>query len=132
MKSISYFLWLAFLLGLGGYGYFTFHSEWKTKNIIDHGELVEVKITHLDCLHGEMTFAFEAGNYTRKISHRDCVLFNNRQKIKLKYDRSYPDQFVFVNEHRPNVLLLAALEMMLALVGLIANGPFAGNRKSGS
>ncbi|MBS1506160.1 MAG: hypothetical protein JSS79_05905 [Bacteroidetes bacterium] len=130
MKAILYFLYLVVLLGLGGYGYVSFRNEWRTKIIIDQGEIVEVRITHLNCPLGEMTFVFEDGNYTQKISSRDCALFNQDQKIKLKYNRDYPDQFAFVNEHRPNVLILSALEMVLALIGLIANGPFYKIRKS--
>jgi hypothetical protein len=70
-----------------------------------------------------MAFEFEAKNYTRKISGRDCAVFNVGQKIKLKFNRHYPGKFAFPNEHRPNTLILGALEMIVALLGLLAHWP---------
>lgn len=128
MKLIFHLLWLLFLGLLMVHGAIAVYREWRGRTILKEGKIVEVIIRQLDCEENRMTFQFENSSFQKKIDSRDCALFNKNQKLKLKYSETYPGIFLFANEYRPNLLMLGALEIILAVLGLIANLPLAQSR----
>ena len=123
MKTVSKYLWLLALAILVIHGLSVIRNEWKRKFIHDHGETVTVKIDVLQCPAGVMTFHFGPNLFQKEIDARTCVVFNVGQAIKLKHSEQYPDMFLFVNERNPNRFLLGGLEIVLGIIGLMANWP---------
>ena len=129
MKAISNYFWLLLLVLLIIHGVSVIQNEWKRKSIHDKGEMVEVKIDELKCSDGIMIFHFRQNLFVKKIDARTCVLFNEGQVIKLKYNPQYADIFLFANERSPNRFILGGLEITLGLIGLIANWPVISFRR---
>ena len=123
MKIISNYFWVLLLTLLVIHGADVFQNEWQRRSIHHNGEIVEIKIEKLNCPKGTLTFNFQKTPHEKKIDARTCALLNEGQKIKLKHSRQYPDKFLFVNEQSPNHFILGGLEMVLGIVGLIANWP---------
>ena len=123
MKTFSKYFWLLLLVLLAIHGTSVLQNEWKRKSIHGHGKMVEVKIDTLNCPRGVMIFHFGPKQFKKQIDARTCVVFNEGQTIKLRHSAQYPDMFLFVNERSPNRFLLGGLEILLGILGLLANWP---------
>ncbi len=121
--KISKYFWLIILLFVVIHGANVIRNEWQRKSIHDHGEIVEVKIEKLNCARGIMNFYFESILFEKDIDARTCALFNKGQKIKLKHSKLYPNMFMFISERSPNRFILGSLEILVGLIGLLANWP---------
>ncbi len=124
MRLVLHYSGLILLLLLITHGAIVSRKEWRIKSVHDHGQLIEVKIGKLDCTQKMMSFLWDRHVFQKKIDARSCVVFNEGQKIRLKHDQQYADTFLFVNERSPNLLILGALEIILGIIGLMANWPF--------
>ncbi|HLZ17691.1 MAG TPA: hypothetical protein VKQ08_11650 [Cyclobacteriaceae bacterium] len=122
MKRILGYFWILVLL-LAVHGSYVVRSEWKIKSIHQEGELVEVKIEALNCQDLVMSFRFRNALFQKKIDARTCVTFNPGQSIKLRRSERYADTFLFVNERNPNRFMLGGLEILIGLLGFLANWP---------
>ena len=129
MSSILKYSWVAFLLLLVIHGASVIKNEWRVKLIHKTGELVEVTVEGLDCPQLLMTFRFENERHQKKIDARTCVLFSPGQKIKFKHSHEHADTFLFVNERNPNLFILGGLEMVVGIIGLLANWPLIRKRQ---
>ena len=130
MKTVSNYFWRVVLALLVIHGASVVQNEWKRKSIHDHGEVIEITIDELNCPKGSMTFHLGPNLFEKKIDARTCVLFNEGQRIKLKHSRQYPEMFLFVNERNPNAFISGGLEIVLGIIGLLANWSLVINRKS--
>jgi len=126
MKTISKYFWLIVLVFVVVHGVIVIRNEWQRKSIHDHGEMVEVKIEKLNCSDGIMTFYLGTILFEKNIDTRTCALLNKGQKIRLKHSQQYPNTFLFVNERSLNRFILGGLEILVGLIGLLANWPSAG------
>jgi hypothetical protein len=130
MKTISKFFWLIVLLFVVGHGANVIRNEWQRKSIHDHGEMVEVKIEKLNCSDGIMTFYLGTIRFEKNIDTRTCALLNEGQEIRLRHSEKFSDTFLFVNERSPNRFILGGLEILVGLIGLLANWPLSTERSA--
>lgn len=124
MKKIVSYTWIIVLLLMAVHGTSLIQKEWTIKSIHGDGETVEVKIEELNCPDQIMSFRFKDNLFKKKIDARTCVIYNEGQIIKLRHNEHYPDKFLFVNERNPNQFILGGLEIIIGLLGLLANWPF--------
>jgi hypothetical protein len=130
MKKMLNYCWLAALLAAMFHGGTVILNEWQRKSIHAHGELLDLKVETLNCPQGWMSFYFGTSRFEKKIDARTCALLNPGQKIKLKHSRDYPETFLFVNEQSPNRFIMGSLEILLGIIGLLANWPLAPGRRT--
>ncbi|HEV8513373.1 MAG TPA: hypothetical protein VGQ59_08850 [Cyclobacteriaceae bacterium] len=122
MKRLSNYFWLFISIFLAIHGTTVILDEWQRKSIHE-GETVQVTIDELNCSDGIMKFHFEQTAFEKKIDTRTCALLNKGQKIKLKHSIQYPERFLFINERSPNQFILGGLEILISLIGFLANWP---------
>ena len=119
-----HYVWVLILLSMVAHGAYITQREWTLKSIHKEGEMVEVKIEKLNCPDQIMSFRFKTNLFQKKIDARTCVVFNEGQVIKLRHSQHYPGKFLFVNERNPNQFILGGLEIIIGLLGIVANWPF--------